>query len=450
MSKKLWGGRFSKPIDEDFDFFQRSIYYDYRLAEYDVYHSLIHIEALKEASILSNEEKEKLRDALKEILAEIKEGKYRFHPHSEDIHSDIQNKVEKKVGKLASKLHTLRSRNDQIVFDERCYCVKEAEKISHLIEEMVSSLKFIGEKFKSTLFVGYTHTRAAQVIYFQDYLSAYRCMFIRDRNRLLRFRENLPIYIGSGALTGSSLRKYYKKAIENFHKYEGKQDVISKIKVVKNPLDNVSERDFIVEFLSILSILQMHLSRLGEDFILYSTEEFGFIELPEDFCTGSSLMPHKKNPDFLELVRGYSGRVYGNLMSMLTIMKGLVLTYNRDMQIDKQPLFSSIDIIKEELKIMAKFIEKININEQAVNKALENESLYATELAEFLVYKGVPFAEAHRVIGKLIRYSQEKQIKIKEIPEAVLKSFHKELNSQDVKRIVTPDYVIRSRRMIEE
>jgi len=445
MSKKLWGGRFKKKIDREFEEFQKSIQYDYKLAQYDILHSLIHVAVLKEAGILTKEEANKLFSVLKDVQKQIKEGKFRPSLESEDIHTDIQDKVEKRIGKLASKLHTLRSRNDQIIFDEKHYCLEAGVNILELLLYLLESLLVLMKKYKNQPFVGYTHTQRAQVVLFIDYLGAFFDMFRRDDERVKNFSDHLFIYVGAGALAGSSLkRKDYNKAIKELLK--DKQFEITK--PVENPLDNISDRDFIIEFLSILSILQMHLSRLAEDLILYSTKEFSLLDLPEEFCTGSSLMPHKKNPDFLELVRGYTGRVYGNLISILTTMKGLPLTYNRDMQLDKEPLFSSVEIIKEELRIMAKLIKGIRLDKENINKALEDESLYATELAEFLVFKGVAFKEAHTIVGKLIRYSEDKKIKIKEMPDRFLKTFHKKLTSKDVKKIMNPRYAVSSKKSI--
>lgn len=448
MSKKLWGGRFKKEIDKEFFDFQKSIQCDYKLAEYDVVHSFIHVQALKESGILTNAECEKLTKALEDILKEIERGIFKPDFASEDIHSDIQNRVEKKVGKVALKMHALRSRNDQVAFDEKYFCKKETLVLSKLLLGVGKSLVGIAEKYKGKKFIGYTHTQRAQAIYLSDYLFSYAEMLVvRDFDRLMRFSENLIMGIGAGAMTGSALSKAaYDEAIKRYLKLHP-ETFQKRIQSTGNPLDAVSDRDFIIEFLSILSIIQMHLSRLAEDLILYSTKEFNYIDLPEEFCTGSSLMPHKKNPDFLELVRGNTGRIYGNLMSILTTMKGLPLTYNRDMQLDKEPLFSSVEIVKDELKIMARFLQGIKLNTGAINKALEDESLYATELAEFLVVeKKVPFKEAHTIIGKLIRYSEDKNVKIKEMPDTFLKTFHEALNQKHVKRIMNPHYAVTSKK----
>jgi argininosuccinate lyase len=444
MSKKLWGARFKKEMDRDFFEFQKSIHYDYKLATYDILHSLAHVLVLKKRGLLTKQEAQRLLSALEDLLKEIKAGQFKPDKESEDIHTDIHNKVRKKVGGLASKLHTLRSRNDMVIFDEKWYCYREALKIEELLLNLRKSLRFFAQKYKDQYFVGYTHTQRAQVVYFRDYLLTFDDMFKRDIDRVKRFYNNLFICIGAGALAGSSLgRENYVKALKKLLKGKDKD----KLKPLKNPLDNVSSRDFIVEFLSILSILQMHLSRLAEDFILYSTKEFDFFNLPEEFCTGSSLLPHKKNPDFLELVRGYTGKIYGNLISTLTTMKGLPLTYNRDMQLDKESLFSSIDIVKDELKIMAKFIKNIKLNKEVIERVLGDERLYATELAEFLVYRGVPFSKAHDVIGRLVRYSQDERKRIREMPDSLLHTFHKALTQNVIKKIMNPKHAVLSKKI---
>ncbi|MBU1524672.1 MAG: argininosuccinate lyase [Candidatus Omnitrophica bacterium] len=451
MSKKMWGGRFRKEINRDFFQFQKSAHYDWRLAEYDIYHSIIHVFALCEAGILSASEAEKLTSALENISKEVKEGKFKPNLNAEDIHTDIQNRVAKKVGKLAHKLHTLRSRNDQVTFDEKWYCYKEGVYILSLLNQVLSELNHWGNRYKDIFMPGYTHTQRAQVVSFINYTGAFFCMLERDFQRLDSFLKKSSIYIGSGALAGSAIpRLAYSEAIKKFLQRVESYPKPSKSEAVRNPLDNVASRDFLIEFLSILAIIQMHLSRMAEDFILYSTKEFAFFDLPEEFCTGSSLMPHKKNPDFLELVRGNTGKVYGNLMSILTTMKALPLTYNRDMQADKEPLFSSVKTIGDELKIMTEFIKGIKLNEQQIRHALEDEGLYATELVEFLVYEGVAFKKAHNIIGRLIRYSEEKNVKIKGMSDKVLKTFHSKLNHGNIKRIMNPKYAVSSKKSLSK
>ncbi|MBN2120420.1 MAG: argininosuccinate lyase [Candidatus Omnitrophica bacterium] len=448
MSNKLWGGRFKKKTDKDFEEFSKSIHYDYKLAKYDIMYSLIHVVALEKVGILSSGESLKLVKALGEILKDVKTDKFKPDLRSEDVHTEIQNRVEKKLGKLAYKLHSLRSRNDQIVFDEKWYCLENGLAIGKLIINLIANLFFLAQKNEGQFIVGYTHTQRAQAVSFMVYIMAFNRMFERDDERMERFCNNLFAYIGAGALAGSSIsRKNYKEAIKEFFK----QDIrAGKIKPLENALDNVSDRDFILEFLSILAITQMHLSRLAEDFILYASKEFDFFQLPEEFCTGSSLMPHKKNPDFLELVRGLTGRIYGNLTSVLTTMKGLPLAYNRDMQLDKEPLFSSTETVKDELKIMAKFVKKIGLKKDSISKALCDESLYATELAEFLVYQGVSFKQAHDLVGKLVQYSEDKKTKIKDIPDRILKSFHKKLDHKSILRIMNPHYAVSSKKSLPQ
>lgn len=443
MAKKLWGGRFKKEMDKDFEQFSKSIHYDYKLAEYDIYHSIIHVGALAKAGILSKDEEAKLISALRRILSEVEQGTFKPDLKCEDIHSDIQNRVVKKVGKLSFKLHTLRSRNDQIVFDEKLYCLSETEVIIKLLENLFAALIDKAGEYKNSFFIGYTHTRRAQVIYFSDYILAYSYMFKRDYRRLSDFMKNLDVSIGAAALTGSSLKaEYYQNG--------NIPGVMKKhLKTLDSALDAVSSRDFLAEFLSVLSIIQMNLSRFAEDGILYSTKEFDFFDLPEEFCTGSSLMPHKKNPDFLELVRGYSGIIYGNLIAVLTTMKGLPLAYNRDMQLNKEPLFSSVDILKNELKIMAKFVKGITLKKSNIAAALEDESLYATEIAEFLVIEGgVSFSSAHELTGKLIRYCEDKNQKIGFLPDEELKKFHPALTKEILKKIMTPVAAVKSKESV--
>jgi len=451
MSKKLWGGRFKKETDKDFFEFQKSIQYDYKLAEYDILHSVIHVSALEKAGILKSREASLLTGALKKVKEAIKSEieNNKFHVNeSEDIHTEIQNRVEKRLGKkyglLALKLHTLRSRNDQIVFDERFYCVKKTIHIAMATSNLGKEFLSLAKKHLKEKFIGYTHTQRAQVVYFADYLLAFNDMFFRDAQRSSRFAENLAIYIGAGALTGTSLSvKNYNDAIK---KSLSKKEA-SGVQVTDNPLDNISDRDFIIEFLSILSIIQMHLSRLAEDLILYSTKEFNLIELPEEFCTGSSLMPHKKNPDLLELVRGNTGRIYGNLLSILTTMKGLPSTYNRDMQLDKEPLFSSVETVEKELKIMAKLIKQIKLNETKIKAILEKDiTLYATEIAELLVRREkVAFKKAHDIVGKFIILLESMDGDFKKIKDKELDNIHPKLKS--IIRVVTnPEYAVTSRK----
>lgn len=448
MSKKMWGGRFKKKTDKAFEAFSRSVQFDYKLAEYDLFHSQIHVLALKAAKVLTAKEAARLIQALDAILDEVTRGKFKPDLSCEDIHTDIQNRVTRKAGSLGEKLHTLRSRNDQVAFDEQWYCFLQNAQIEKLLLKVTNGLNLLAQKYEYQEFIGYTHLQRAQVIRFSDYLFAWQKMFEKDAARLGRYGHNLFAYLGAGALAGSALpRECYKKALKEFMKL--KRAKPNKTFLVENSVAQVSDRDFVIEFLSILAIVQMHLSRLAEDFILYTSKEFDFLDLPEEFCTGSSLMPHKKNPDFLELVRGATGKVYGNLVAVLTIMKGLPLAYNRDMQHDKEPLFSSVETVKDELQILERFLPKVKLKNKNIEKALEDESLYATEIAEFLVMeKKVPFAQAHDIVGRLIRYSESHRVKIRRMSPQVLKTFHRGLGPEVLEKIMCSESAVSSKKSI--
>ncbi|HOW42651.1 MAG TPA: argininosuccinate lyase [Candidatus Omnitrophota bacterium] len=448
MTKKLWGGRFKKEMNKDFYRFQQSIQYDWRLGMYDVFHSLIHIRALVHTNVLSASEAYKLERALADILKEIQSGEFRYHPGSEDIHTEIQNRLETRVGEIALKLHSFRSRNDQIAFDVTFFCVHEAQRIFALLLALQANLHELAREHKHDFFIGYTHTRRAQVIRFSQYLLGFESMLHRDQHRFDDFAKHTYVFIGSGALAGSYIKSEdYTKAITRFtHTYCKHLPV--KISLVKNSLDNVSNRDTAIQFLSHIATLQMHLSRMAEDFILYSTPEFAYLELPEEFCTGSSYMPHKKNPDFLELVRGQTGRIYGNLTALLTTMKGLPSTYNRDMQLDKEPLFSSVDIIKEELTLMAEFVKGLNLNRETVAAVLKDETLYATEIAEFLVGKGVAFRKAHEIVGKLVMHAEDNEVRLTDMTDNGLKTFSEHLNKKVLHKIISPAFAVSSKRSL--
>jgi len=445
MSKKLWGGRFEKQIDKDFFEFEKSIHYDYKLAEYDIYQSRIHVDALKEGGLLTASEAKKIDTALYEILKEIEKGTFKPDMSAEDIHTDIHNRIEKKVGKLVLKFHTFRSRNEQIAFDTKYYCEIKAKSILKLLSNLVLSFEYLSNKYNHVFIPGYTHTQRAQIISFKTYLGAFVVMFEKDKERIKKFLKDYYLYLGSGALAGSPLSKQvYEKVVQKYKKILSD----SNIEIADNPVENVSNRDFVIELLAIVAILQMHLSRLSEDFILFSTKEFNYFNLPEEFCTGSSLMPHKKNPDFLELIRGYTGHVYGNLMSGLTIMKGLPLTYNRDMQLDKESLFSSIEIVEKELSLMARFIKGIKLNESKIDEALKDPNLYATEISQYLVYKGTPFQEAHAIVGEMVKYCIDNAIDMRSLNKETLRKFSNKFD-RDVIKLFDPRVSVESKKSIK-
>jgi len=448
---KLWGGRFSKETNPEVEKFTKSIHFDKKLVKFDIWGSMIHVITLNNANYLSNSETEKLIEGLEKISEKVDENKFEPDPECEDIHTNIQNLLMQNVGDLALKLHTARSRNDQVVFATKLYCKFTIDDLQTSIIQLISAIRELTEKNKLIIIPGFTHLQHAQPVYLKDYLGSYVEMLKRDGLRLDYISSNMEINMGSGALAGTPIdATHYQKALtETLKKYLGKFAEDFKIVPVNNSIDSVSDRDFIIEIIGALSIIAMHLSRLSEDLIIWSSKEFDFIEIDEAFCTGSSLMPQKKNPDVLELVRGYTGRLYGNLVSVLTMMKGLPLTYNRDMQLDKEPLFNSFEIILSELRVLPGLIKTLKFNEEVIADHLEDESLYATDLAYFLVDKGVPFKEAHRIVGELIKYSNDHpQKKIKEMSEEDLKKFSDKFTKNEVIKRFDPIFSVESKRSI--
>jgi len=449
MSKKLWGTRFSKKIDPLFEEFSSSINIDKELAEFDIMGSLIHVGVLKEAGIVSKGEYTKLSKGLEVLKKAVQNGKFAVDAASEDIHSDIQNKLEKSLGNVALKLHTARSRNDQVVFDTKFYCKKNSKVTAALVSALSKVISNTANKFKAINIPGYTHLQHAQPVSLANYFLAYSDMLARDAKRLSLSADNIKLSLGSGALAGTQIdSKYYKKVMAKLASKLGLK-FGKDISTVSNSIDNVSDRDFILEALSTLAIISMHISRLAEDLIMWSSSEFDFVELDDAFCTGSSLMPQKKNPDSLELIRGNTGKLYGNLMSVLVTMKGLPLSYNRDMQLDKEPLFSSFKIIKDEIKILSKLIPTLKVNKDKIEKQLKGESLYITDLAFYLATKGVAFKEAHEIMGNLVRFSLEKNLKIKEMSNEQLKKFSKFLDKSVVRKMLDPVYSVNSKKSIK-
>lgn len=447
---KLWGGRFSKKTNKLVEEFTKSINYDINLAKYDVLGSQAHVIILEEAGYLTSSESSKLFYALQSIFKSIKAGTFKADKNCEDIHSDIQNKLKKKVGDLVLKLHTARSRNDQVVFATKYYCKEEIINIQSAIDKLIDAIVKVSNYNKDVIIPGFTHLQHAQPVYLKDYLFAYIEMLLRDRKRLEYISTNMIITMGAGALAGTPIdAKTYSKQAEKLF-VATKVAKNWQIHSTENSLDSVSDRDFVIEIISALSIIAMHLSRLSEDLIIWTTKEFDFIEIDDAFCTGSSLMPQKKNPDVLELIRGYSGRLYGNLVAVLTMMKGLPLTYNRDMQLDKEPLFNSFEIISNELGVLTGLIETIKFNKSKIKEHLNDEALYATDLVYYLVDKGAAFKDAHTIIGELVRYSIESGASIKDIEESVLKKdFSDKIVKAELEKLFNPKKSVESRKSIK-
>jgi argininosuccinate lyase len=407
MSKdKLWGGRFTQPTDKFVEEFTASIQFDKRLYHQDIRGSIAHARMLGKQGIISLEDMEQIIHGLRKILEQIEGGEFDFSISLEDIHMNIEARLSTAIGEAGKRLHTGRSRNDQVALDIRLYLRDEIVEITTYIDLLIDSLLNQAEANLDTFMPGFTHLQTAQPILFAHHLMAYVEMFKRDKGRLddcLRRINVLPL--GAGALAGTTFpidREYVAEQL----------DFPS---VTRNSLDSVSDRDFALEFLADASILMMHLSRFSEELILWSTSAFQFIELSDGFCTGSSIMPQKKNPDVPELVRGKTGRVYGNLMALLTTMKALPLAYNKDMQEDKEPLFDTIDTVKGSLKIFADMIREMRINTENMRKAAGEGFSTATDVADYLVRKGLPFRDAHEVVGKTVAYCVENEMDIADL-----------------------------------
>ncbi|HMN03877.1 MAG TPA: argininosuccinate lyase [Geobacter anodireducens] len=393
--EKLWGGRFSEPTDQFVEEFTASIDFDKRLYHQDIRGSIAHARMLGKQGILPMAEIEKIVAGLQEVLARIEAGKFDFSVALEDIHMNIEARLTEKIGEAGKRLHTGRSRNDQVALDIRLYLRDEIVEISAYLDMLVDSLIYQAEANLGVIMPGYTHLQTAQPILFSHHMMAYVEMFTRDKGRMedcLRRMNALPL--GAGALAGTTfpIDREYVAELLDFPA------------VTRNSLDSVSDRDFALEFMGASSILMMHLSRFSEELILWSTSEFKFVELTDSFCTGSSIMPQKKNPDVPELVRGKTGRVYGNLMALLTVMKALPLAYNKDMQEDKEPLFDTIDTVKGSLKIFADMVREMRINAGNMRAAAAKGFSTATDVADYLVRQGMPFRDAHEVVGKTVAY----------------------------------------------
>ncbi len=393
--QKLWGGRFTQPTDKFVEEFTASIDFDKRLYHQDIRGSIAHARMLGKQGIISMDDMESIVHGLQEILRQIESGQFTFSVALEDIHMNIESRLSDKIGEAGKRLHTGRSRNDQVALDIRLYLRDEIVEISAYLDLLIDALIEQAEKNIQVIMPGYTHLQTAQPILFSHHLMAYVEMFRRDRGRMEDCLKRMNVSpLGAGALAGTTF------PIDREHVAEQ----LDFPDTTRNSLDSVSDRDFALEFLAGSSILMMHLSRFSEELILWSTSEFKFIELSDGFCTGSSIMPQKKNPDVPELVRGKTGRVYGNLMALLTVMKGLPLAYNKDMQEDKEPLFDTIDTVKGSLKIFVDMIRELRVNAERMLAAAGGGYSTATDVADYLVRKGMPFRDAHEVVGKCVAY----------------------------------------------
>jgi argininosuccinate lyase len=395
---KLWGGRFAKGTDVMVEEFTSSISFDNRLYKEDIAGSIAHARMLAKCGIIATDEAEIIIDGLKNILADIEAGKFTFETSLEDIHMNIEKRLTDRIGPVGGKLHTARSRNDQVALDTHLYLKREVINIAQLICGLQEAILEVAGKYQTVIMPGYTHLQRAQPILFAHHMMAYFAMLVRDYDRLRGVWERTDMMpLGAGALAGTTFPIDRHMVAEQL-KFGS---------IYANSIDAVSDRDYIIEFLSFASILMMHLSRLSEEIILWSSAEFAFIELDDAHCTGSSIMPQKKNPDVSELVRGKTGRVFGHLLAMLTIAKGLPLAYNKDLQEDKEGLFDTIDTIKFSLSVYASMLKAMRVNGTRMLETVRQDFSNATDMADYLVKKGLPFRQAHEVVGKSVRYCIE-------------------------------------------
>jgi argininosuccinate lyase len=405
-------GRFKVPAAEIAQRYTASISFDRRLYRYDIAGSIAHAAALGKAGILTADEQAKIDNGLRAIEAEIESGKFDSDESLEDVHMNIEAVLTKRIGAAGAKLHTARSRNDQVALDLRLYVKAEIAEIAARLRSLQTALLNLAEQHIDVVMPGYTHLQRAQPIFLAHYLLAQIEAFERDAERLRDCNTRTDVLpLGSGALAGSTIVLDRQSIARD----------LGFARVSQNSLDAVGDRDFICEFLFCLAMIGMHLSRLSEDLITWSTSEFGFIEFSDAFSTGSSLMPQKKNPDMVELTRGKTGRLYGNLLSILTTLKALRSSYNRDMQEDKEALFDSVDTVRAALEVFSAMLPKIEINRDRMEAAASDPNLLATDMAEYLAKKGTPFREAHEIVGKLVAHGAKVKLPLNQIPIAELK-----------------------------
>lgn len=435
MSEKLWGGRFEKSTDEMINEFQASINFDKRLYREDIAGSIAHAKMLARCGIISAADSEKIVAGLEKILARIEAGEFEFSAALEDIHMNVEKALTDAIGEAGGRLHTARSRNDQVALDMHLYVRRQVEEIRALIKELQRALVNSAEKNLGVIMPGYTHLQRAQPILFSHHLLAYFEMLRRDSRRfsgVLAGADMMPL--GAGALAGTTFpidREFVAREL-------------GFAAIYSNSLDAVSDRDYVLEFLAAASILMVHLSRLSEELILWSSREFSFVELDDAHCTGSSMMPQKKNPDVPELVRGKAGRVAGHLLAMLMTVKALPLAYNKDLQEDKEGLFDAIDTVKFSLAVFAQIISGMKVRAENMRRAVEEDFSNATDLADYLVKKGVPFRAAHEISGRLVRHCIERGIYLKDLTLGEFKNFSDKFDA-DIRDALKPETCVNAR-----
>ena len=412
---KLWGGRFNKGSSSLLEQFNASIGFDNRMYAEDIAGSIAHSKMLNKIGILTVEEQQKIENGLIQIKEMIDNGNFEFHISDEDIHMAVEKKLIELIGSLGGKLHTGRSRNDQVALDIRMYLKKEILNIKDLLKLLMEAIVEVAESNKDVIMPGYTHLQRAQPILFSHHMMAYYEMMKRDLDRLEDCFKRVDVMpLGAGALAGTTypLDRHYVAELLGFSK------------VTENSFDTVSDRDFIIETNFVISMILMHLSRFSEELIIWSTSEFSFVEMDDTYSTGSSIMPQKKNPDVTELVRGKTGRVFGNLMGIFTVMKGLPLAYNKDTQEDKEGVFDSIDTIKIVLEIFSPMLKTMKIKKENMKASIYEGFINATDIADYLAKKGLPFREAHKVVGELVSYCEQNNKLLTDLSYEEFKNSH--------------------------
>ncbi|WP_047552038.1 argininosuccinate lyase [Methylotenera sp. G11] len=433
-----WSGRFNEPVAELVKKYTASVGFDYRLAPYDIQGSIAHARMLSERSIISRQDFAAIEKGLQEIAQEIEAGQFEWLLDLEDVHLNIEKRLTDKIGDAGKRLHTGRSRNDQVATDVRLWLRATADQVVAGLHQLQGSLLDLAEKHYDTVMPGFTHLQVAQPVTFGHHLMAYYEMLKRDAARFVDCRKRINrLPLGAAALAGTSYPIDREMVAKNLG-FDG---------VCENSLDAVSDRDFAIEFTFASSLVMTHLSRLSEELILWSSPRFAFIDIADRFCTGSSIMPQKKNPDVPELVRGKTGRVYGHLTALLTLMKGQPLAYNKDNQEDKEPLFDTVDTLLVTLEIYADMMRGITVNKENMRQAASEGFATATDLADYLVKKGMPFRDAHEVVALAVRHAVEQNVDLSDLPLASLQKFAAEI-SDDVYAVLTLEGSLQSRNHI--
>ncbi len=433
--KKLWGGRFSKQTDVLVDDFNSSIHFDYKMYRQDIKGSIAHAKMLGKCGIIPSEDAALIVKTLEEILTDIKQGKVSFSVEAEDIHMNIETILIERIGEVGKRLHTGRSRNDQVALDIRMYLMDETDELLTLLNDLMKVLYRLAKENQDTIMPGYTHLQKAQPINFAHHMLAYFEMFRRDCERLLDCKKRTNrMPLGSGALAGTT----YPLDREFVAKELGFDEI------TRNSLDGVSDRDFALELAFCLSVIMVHISRFSEEIILWNTGEFSFVEMDDAYSTGSSIMPQKKNPDVAELARGKSGRVFGDLMGLLTVMKGLPLAYNKDMQEDKEQIFDAVDTVKMCLQVFTKMIDTMKIQKEEMLSKARLGFTNATDAADYLVKKGVPFRDAHGIIGRMVAYAIEHQKALDDFSMEEFKTFS-DLIEEDIYHAISVQTCVEER-----